>query len=343
MDKLDVLVSKPGAKTPLPVSKPPTKWWRRYWDALAVLLLVFAAMPPALLSPRALVIVFQPSMVDDSWVLDTSFKASRGLWLGRDVAFTYGPLFQWLSSAPSRWMGLSMGAIYATYHVLPLWLIFILSYLTLQLLTPEQPPWKRFLLLLLLLVFWSPFDSRITIATFLFALFLRGWYEVRQQRLSPVVLGCVAALLCAASFLYSADTGVYAIAAWVLSLAGVALERRLEPQPFRRYASALLGFAVVAVLMVIAINMFMAKPLDFSFWRNSFAIVGGYRWLEPSDDVQGRYAPLPCAIAGRHCVFFCPAGRPAKRSRRHRHSHGISSERFRVCAVRHAERPGAFR
>jgi hypothetical protein len=134
----------------------------------------------------------------------------------------------------------------------------------------------------LLLVFWSPFDSRITIATFLFALFLRGWYEVRQQRLSPVVLGCVAALLCAASFLYSADTGVYAIAAWVLSFAGVVLERRLEPQPFRRYASALLGFAVVAVLMVIAINVFMAKPLDFSFWRNSFAIVGAYRWLEPS-------------------------------------------------------------
>ena len=43
------------------------------------------------------------NLIDDSWLLDTSFKASRGLWFGRDVAFTYGPLFQWLSSAPARW------------------------------------------------------------------------------------------------------------------------------------------------------------------------------------------------------------------------------------------------
>src|ERR1017187_1361702 len=133
---------------------------RRYWDILAVLLLILASLPPTFLSPRSLLLIRYPNLVDGSWILDTSFKASRGVWFGRDVAFTYGPLFQWLSSAPSRWMGLSMGSVNATHYMLPLWCTFVLGYLTLRLLIPEQPAWKRFLLLLLLFVFWSPSDPQ---------------------------------------------------------------------------------------------------------------------------------------------------------------------------------------
>ena len=115
---------------------------------------------------------------DDHWFVDTVFKTSRGIWFGRDVAFPYGPLFQWLYSAPSQWAGLSMGSIYshAPDRCL-LWLTYCFGFLTLRLLIPEQPAWKRFLLLIVLSVFWTPWDGRTVFDIFLFALFLRGWYD----------------------------------------------------------------------------------------------------------------------------------------------------------------------
>ncbi len=269
----------------------PDKHFRRHWDILAPILLSLLSFPPALLSPQKLVIFRHPSLIDDSWLLDTAFKASRGLWFGRDVAFTYGPLFQWLESAPSRWMGLSVGSIHATYNTLPLWCTFIFGYLTLWLLIPEQPAWKRFLLLLLLSVYWSPSDLRTSFAIlktsfpiFLFALFLRGWYAVQQARLKPWVAGTGAAVLCAVAFLYSADAGVYSIAALLVAFGGVAWEwRRQLRAVIRKYALVLCAFAATSVVFLVVINAVMAKPFDFRFWRSSLAIVGAYRWLEPAE------------------------------------------------------------
>ena len=282
MEKPDELASNPSSPPPQSVLQWPPFRLRRHWDLLAVLLLVLASMPTGWFSPQTLVVSGTGiNLIDESWILDTSFKASRGIWFGRDVVFTYGPLFQWLSSAPARWMGLSMGAIYATCSTLTLWCTFLLGYLTLRLLLPEQPAWKRFLLLLLLSVYWASWEGRTAFATFLFALFVSGWYAVRQQEFGPVLLGCGAALLCAAAFLYSGDTGVYGLAAWLLSFAGVALEGRRESQALRRYASSWLAFAVFSVALVIAINAIMAKPGDFRFWKNSLAIVADYRWIEP--------------------------------------------------------------
>ena len=127
-----------------------------YSDFLAVLLIVVASLPAAWLSPRTLVVVPNPGFIDDNWHLDAVFKASRGIWIGRDVAFTHGPLFQWLSSVPGRSMGVSMGGIYPTWNTVPVWCAVLFAFFTLRLLLPEQPPWKRFLLLLLLCIFWGP-------------------------------------------------------------------------------------------------------------------------------------------------------------------------------------------
>lgn len=254
---------------------------RQYWDFLAVLLLVLITMPPALLSPSTLVIFRSIAIIDYSWRLDTVFKASQGVWFGRDVAFTYGPLFQWLSSAPARWVGSSMGFVSATADTLPLWCTFLAIYATLRLLLPEARAWRRFLLLLLLSL-WAPRDLRTAFDILLFALFLRGWYAVRNRGLVPVTLGAGAAFLCAAAFLYSADTGVYGVAAWLISLTAVAWERRSEAAAFRGYALAVLVFAVVSIGCVLGINTIMAKPFDFHFWNDSWAIVSAYRWMEPS-------------------------------------------------------------
>jgi hypothetical protein len=277
MEKANVLTSQPATS---PASQRPISRLRRHWDFLAVLLLMVASLPVTWLSPRALIIVAHPGTFDDHWVLDTPFKTSHGVWFGRDVAFPYGPLFQWLFSAPSRAMGLSMAAIYTTYRTPLLWCTFLFGYLTLRLLLPEQPPWKRFLLLILLCVFWAPWDGRTAFDILLFALFLRGWYAVHRQRLNPVLLGCGAALLCAAAFLYSADTGVYGVAALLASLAGVAWEGRRESSLFRRYAIALLAFTALFVVLVFAINAAMSSLLDFRFWRTSLALVSIHRWNE---------------------------------------------------------------
>src|ERR1035438_8281552 len=283
MEKLDVVVGKPSSQTEASVAKGPMARFREHWDLLAIVLLALISTPLPWLSPRTLIVVTHPGAFDYNWVLDSAFKASRGIWFGPGVIFQYGPLFQWIWTAPARWIGLSMGTVYATWKDTSLlWLSLVLLYLTLRLLIPEQPAWKRFLLLLLLPVFWAPWDGRTILNIFLFVVFLRGWYGVREEQFKPVVLGCAAALLCAAAFLYSADAGIYAIAAWLIALAGVAWEGRWEPQAFRRYAFALLAFAVLSVALVFAINAAMTTALDFRYWRSSLAIVNLHRWKEPA-------------------------------------------------------------
>jgi len=301
MERRDVLTSQPAALAAL---QPPMPRLRTYWDALAVLLLIVASLPVTCLAPRALIIVSHPGTFDDNWVLDTPFKASHGVWFGRDVAFPYGPIFQWLFSAPSRAMGLSMAAIYTTFRTPLLWCTFLFGYLTLLLLLPEQPPWKRFLLLLLLCVFWAPWDGRTALDILLFALFLRGWYAVREQRLGPVLLGCGTAILCAAAFLYSADTGVYAIAAMLITLAGVAWEGRRESSPFRRYAIALLTFSAFSAMLVFAVNAVMASLLDFRFWKTSLALVSIHRWNEPAAMSDAATMRLLVTLAAGGLIFL---------------------------------------
>ena len=277
---------------------------RQNWDFLTVLLLIVASLPAEIFSSRALVMVSEPNPLDDSWILDASFKAAHGIWLGRDVAFTYGPLFQWLSSAPSRVLGMSMGSIYATWNLLPLCCTFVLGWLTLRLLLPEQPRWKRFLLLLLLSVFWTPPDLRISLAIFLFVAFLRGWYAVRLQQFRPGILEFCAAVLCIAAFLYSADTGVYAIAGLLISLAAVAWEGRREPHAGRRFGFSLLAFAVAFVVLLLAINILMSDPPSFRFWKSSLAIVSAYRWIEPAAMTKADKLHLLATVAAGAAIFL---------------------------------------
>jgi len=257
------------------------------WDWLVFLFLVLTTLPGNLLFRRALFVVQAPNPLDDSWVLDSTFKASRGIWLGKDVAFTYGPLFQWLSSLPARWMGVSMGSIYTTWNLLPMWCTFLAAFLTLRLLLPEQPAWKRSLLLILLVVFWSPADLRISFAILCFSLFFRGWGAVRDGRLHFRLFGTGAAVLCTVGFLYSADTGVYAVAAFAISLLGMAWDIRKNAPESRKGASpgslagTLAVFAAASLVLTIAINTLMAGAFDFRFWKNSLVIVSAYRWMEP--------------------------------------------------------------
>ena len=245
-----------------------------------MLLILVASMPAAWLAPHTLTVIRNPGFIDDNWHLDAVFKASRGLWVGRDVAFTHGPLFQWLSSIPGRSMGVSMGGIYPTWNTVPLWCAVLFGFLTLRLLLPEQRPWKRFLLLLLLCVFWGP-SLRTAFAVLAFAVFLRGWYAVAEERVKAYAFGGVAALLCAIAFLVAADQGIYVVAALLITLAAVALDTRRTINLVRTFLPAVPSIAVCSVVVVLVVNSIFARAFDFRFWRDSLVQVSAYRWATP--------------------------------------------------------------
>ena len=277
-----------------------------YSDFLAVLLIVVASLPAAWLSPRTLVVVPNPGFIDDNWHLDAAFKASRGIWIGRDVAFTHGPLFQWLSSLPGRSMGVSTGGIYPTWNTVPLWCAVLFAFFTLRLLLPEQPPWKRFLLLLLLCIFWGP-SLRTTFALLAFAVFLRGWYAVAEGRTKPYVFGCVAALICATAFLVAADQGIYVMSALLVTLAAVAIDTRRRMQGVRKFSLAVLSIAAGSAVLVIVINSIFAKPFDLRFWRDSFAQVSAYRWATPFAMTAEGTVHLFATLIGTAVIFLLRA------------------------------------
>jgi hypothetical protein len=281
--------------------------FREHWDVLALPILVVLALPVRWLAPQALIVLNYPGAFDDHWVLDTPFKAIRGIWCGRDVAFPYGPVFQWLFSLPSRIMGLSMAVIYTTYRTPLLWLTFAFAYLTLRLLLPEQPPWKRFVLLLLLCFFWAPWDGRTALAILLFAAFLRAWYGLYERRVNGVWLGCAAAIMCTVGFLYSADTGGFSIGAFLVTLLGVTYEHRHDTQPWPAYGTALLSFAATLAVAIFMINKMMASWFDFRFWRSSLALVSVHRWNEPSAMSSASTARLLAILLTGGGIFLARA------------------------------------
>ena len=85
----------------------------------------------------------------------------------------------------------------------------------LRLLLPEQPAWKRFVLLLLLSSFWEvrcgP-AARLALGRFCEA---GTGYKIACSQL---LVGVGGGVLCAFAFLIAGDTGVYATAAWFMVL-----------------------------------------------------------------------------------------------------------------------------
>ncbi len=278
-----------------------------------MLLLVLASVPAVWLSPRALVVVPDTSLIDDNWHLDEVFKLSRGIWVGRDVAFTHGPIFQWLSGVPARSMGVSMGAIYATWFTVPVWCAFLFVYLTLRLLLPEQPAWKRALLLLLILIFWEP-SLRNAFPVLVFALLLRGWYAVIEGRNKAYALGIAAAMLCVLAFLVASDTGVYSAAAWVVATAAVVFDARRDKRIAWKCLFTLVAFVLSAFVLALAVNAAIGSAFDFRFWKDSTQMVSVYRWATPAAMTDAGTVRLLGTLFVGAAVFLYRAGARSKRN-----------------------------
>ncbi len=313
MAKLYKLASHRRSPASQSASSRPGSRLTRHWDLLVLLLFVLASTPAVWLSPRSLVVVRDTSLIDDNWHLDEVFKLSRGIWVGRDVAFTHGPIFQWLSGVPARSMGVSMGAIYATWFTVPVWCAFVFVYLTLRLLLPEQAAWKRALLLFLVLVFWEP-SLRNAFPVLLFAIFLRGWYAVLEERTKTYVLGIAAALLCVIAFLIASDTGVYSTAAWVIAGAAILFEARGNKRIVGQAVGTLLAYVVSGCVFALAVNAAMGRAFDFRFWKDSAQMVNVYRWATPAAMTDAGTLRLLGTLFAGAAVFLFRAGTRARQN-----------------------------
>jgi hypothetical protein len=315
MVKLVELVSQGRLHAPQSGSQRPWWWLARHWDLVVLLLFVLALTPDLWFSPRALSVVRDVSTVDYNWHVDEIFKLSRGIWIGRDVAFTHGPIFQWLSSVPARLMGVTMGAASATWFTVPVWCAFAFVYLTLRLLLAEQPAWKRGLLLFLVLALWLVYwewSLQNTFPVLLFAIFLRSWYAVTEGRAKSYVLGIVAALLCGIAFLIASDTGAYSAAAWVIATAAIFFEESRNKHVVGRCVVALLAYAVSGFVFALAVNAAMGRASDFRFWKESAQIVSVYRWATPAAMTHADTVRLLGRLFAGAAVFLFRAGTRSK-------------------------------
>ena len=118
--------SQPARLKPCPSENEPTTQVRRALGLLcrhcdliaAVLLIIILGLYFGLQR-----LPLQLNVLDDfdfSFALDAVAKARQGVWLGRDVTMTYGPLFQWLYNRIALTRGSSAGDAYLVLWMLQL-------------------------------------------------------------------------------------------------------------------------------------------------------------------------------------------------------------------------------
>ena len=241
--------------------------------------LLLSIIPPILIRHETLFISPTLNLLDGSWALDVCYKAATGVWVGRDVAFTYGPLYQWLSSAPSRLIGISTGTILATSSLLPLFVVVMATFASARLLLPEVSAWRRALFIALAVVFWSPPEVRVSVCLLAFLIFVRIVDAVAEGTWAPTPLAIAAATICLAGFLLSADTGLYSVSAYLLAVMATAIVKLRTVGGGRRLCMFLVLTGACFAALVLVTNAVMLSPLNFTYWKSSLTIASGYRWF----------------------------------------------------------------
>ena len=245
--------------------------------------------------PQGPSVISDISQIDANWHVDEVFKLSRGIWIGPGVSFTHGPLFQWISALPARFMGISIGTIYQTWITLPLCCAFFCVYLTLRLLLPEQSSWKRALLLILAFNFWlgiSEWSLPITFPILLFAvMFLRGWYEVGESRIKNLLarnLSC-----CSLRFGVANRFGRRRLFGGRVGNCNHRdiLEGPRHKRAMAKCMEALLAFGLSFGIFALAVNVAMGDVFNFRFWKDGAQTLSVYRWATP-----GSMSPTGAAI-----------------------------------------------
>ena len=270
----------------------------RNLDWLIAIALVVAITRPTLFVHGLSVTVPHPNLVDDSWQIDIAYKASIGKWLGRDVIFTFGPLYQLITSLPSRVLGFSVASFLAARGLPAFGVTIALTWATSKLLLAAESAWKRALFIVLIVVFWSPLEIRASTNLFFFALFWHVVDRLVNQRSRPLWAAGLCAVSLMGALMLSADTGLYSAAAlFVIVMAAAALHWRSRETVIRLLLLGLLtlvGFAVLGV----ATNVILGGGLfAYRFLRDSYAIISSYRWFLPAPMVPADAMVAGCTAA----------------------------------------------
>jgi len=247
-----------------------------------VMLLFLGFMVRYCLSMRLPVPIGSIDYFDTSAAVDMLAKAQKGIWLGRDVFFTYGPLFQKLLSwGPSK-TGMSFGSFYIYLWLFHYSTIIVSIYVIGAFLLRRQPSWLRVFYLLLMVVFWMPINWILFGIKFLFplccfAIFLRMFPASGARLWSLCWRAGTAAALIAIGFLISGDAGLYSAAALVI-IACTFLVYEHDRTSLATLAKYTAMTGIFFAACVLTINAAVGSALDFRFWRQTYEIVAQYRW-----------------------------------------------------------------
>jgi hypothetical protein len=218
------------------------------------------------------------SFLDDSWRLDMVFKTQEGLWLTRDVNYTYGPLIQLALSAGPRILGLSFGSIVNASALFPSLACLALAYRTTSILLRAHAPWKKAIYLVLFFLFWAP-DQQLRSFYVLFAFIQTIDLIERIINAQTTAWPSVgAALVLVTAFFISTDTGVYSIAAMLIGTAAYSIYHRADRHNLGRILSFGGMSCALAAAALIVLDLALARGASPGFLSTNFQIFGTYRW-----------------------------------------------------------------
>lgn len=282
-------------------------WLYSYSDHAITLLLLGALGISAFAIRQGPIRLSGFNYIDGSWALQIAFNSHHGVWLNRDVWFSYGPLYEWLLRActwPHKW---SLGAFFKYGRWLGVssvhyggWLVgfFIIAstWAICALLLRGQPPWKRLFYIFALVVFWMYWDVRPVADALLFAVEVYECDRIRNRSAGPPRALCLG-LFITLAFLISADTGVYALAGFLIVSFSYLCWCRAVPGYFRRVLRFGTWVAVGVVAGTFLTGLILTRSGGIEFWRMNLALLQGYRWAMS--------IPFHAALAAR---FFVVSG-----------------------------------
>ena len=271
-------------------------------DWLVTIVLVISSAPVGFVISGAPLVLQHPNFADDSWMVDIVYKATTGTWLGRDVVFTYGILYQWIIALPSRLVGFSLGTARQLPENVLLALTIILTFGLSKLLLSSEPAWKRALFLILAVGFFGAywtFIARTSAELLTFAIFLACVHRVLKGEMRVGVASSLIAIALISTFMLSADTGMYSVLALLIVLGTFTLLTLRSGNQLLLVLKVGIASATCFAVLTVAVNMLLnGRPFAFQFLRDAFAIVSTYRWIEatPIARQDARFAAYVAAV-----------------------------------------------
>lgn len=265
------------------VSSRQRQWRRLVWmptlgrhaDLLVAFFLMIAVTNIAYLFASPVVL---PGLawLDHSWAFDLVVKIQQRVWLGDDVLFTYGPLIQFATGVFPNLFGGSLGDYFRSGQVVFSWAAIVFTFLTARILLGGHAVWKRSFYLLLMIGFWTTLDMRFCFDFFALAMALRYFSRAGESTRFRWADALLMAALILMGFLISTDTGMYALAAFVIAGASQFFVGDKEREARRRTVTAAVSAGILFAILAALLSVVMHGGM--SFWGDSFAIVSQYRW-----------------------------------------------------------------